>query len=140
MIRRTRGSFYIDALLGLMILMAVILSFLTIPEVFLKKQEVDYIARTVARRIEQDGRADGAVYALVADLADETGVDADVEWAGDFRGLDNKLQIREKFTVSVRYTVTVRIIDPTFTNPLFLSIPIRKVVSGVSEVYWKELV
>jgi hypothetical protein len=137
--RAEDGSFYLDALFALMILLALILSFLAIPEIFIKKQEIDYIARTVARRIEQDGMAGGAVEAEVARLAAETGVAAAVEWDGAFQGPEERLQIRGRFIVRVRFTVRVKLADPAFLAPVYLDVPIQKDVSGVSEVYWKDL-
>ena len=134
-----QGAFYIDALIALMVFIAVIFSFLAIPEVFVKRQEVDYIARTVTRRIERDGMAGSALRQTMNDLAGETGISADVSWSGAFQGADSRIQIRDRFTVTVRYTVQVRLFEPTFGAPVYVNIPIQKTLSGVSEVYWKEL-
>ena len=133
------GAFYIDALIALTIFIAVIFSFLAIPEVLVKKQEVDYIAKTVTRRIERDGMAGGALWQMIDDLAGETGVSADVSWAGEFQGVDSKIQIRGRFTVTVRYIVQIQLFEPSFGSPVYLGLPMQKTLSGVSEVYWKEL-
>jgi hypothetical protein len=134
------GAFYLDALIALTVFIAVLFSFLAIPEVFIKKQEIDYIARTVTRRIERDGMAGEAARQTVVDLARETGVSADISWAGAFRGAESKIQIRDRFTVTAKFTVKVRLFDPVFGAPVYMDIPIQKTLSGVSEVYWKELV
>ena len=133
----SEGVFYLDIIIGLMIMMSVILSFLTLPELFIKKQEIDYMAKTIARRVEIEGELNSKVYDTIDSLVYESGFNPMIEWEGNFYGLGNKLQIREKFKLKLSYGVRVKIIDPTFTNPLYLEIPLSKSVYGVSEVYWK---
>ena len=133
------GAFYIDTLIVFMLLIATVFSFLTIPELLIKKQELDYIANAVTRRIERDGMAGVAVNRVISDLAEETGVTADITWSGAFCGADSRIQIRDRFTVIARYTVRVRLFEPSFAGPVYLDIPIQKTLTGVSEVYWKDL-
>ncbi|MDR1440436.1 MAG: DUF4320 family protein, partial [Clostridiales bacterium] len=133
------GSFFIDTAIALAILLAVIFSFLAIPELFIRKQEIDYIARMVVRRIEQSGQIGDELFGFIADIKDETGIDPDIAWDGNFRGHGDKIQIREKFTVTVEYSVRVKIVEPSFAGPLYIELPLSKTLSGVSEVYWKEL-
>jgi len=132
------GAFYIDALIGFVILISLVFSFLTIPELIIRKQELDYIANTVVRRIERDGMAGSVLRQTINELCAETGMSADVEWNGAFRGANSKLQVRDRFTVTARYTVRVKLIEPSFARPVYVSIPIQKTLSGVSEVYWKD--
>ncbi|MCL2060016.1 MAG: DUF4320 family protein [Oscillospiraceae bacterium] len=136
---RETGAFYVDALIVFSVFIAVIFSFLAAPEVMVKKQELDYIAKTVARRIERDGMAGGALWQTIHELSGETGISPDVTWAGAFQGAESKIQIRDRFTVTVRFTVRVRLFEPSFGAPVYMDIPIQKTLSGVSEVYWKEL-
>ena len=133
------GAFYIDMLIGMAVFLAMILSFLTIPEVLIKKQELDYIAKNVVRKIERDGKAGGSLWQTVSELRHETGLNADINYNGAFRGADMKLQIRERFTVTARYTVRLKLFEPSFAGPVYLDIPIQKTLSGVSEVYWKDM-
>ena len=137
--RGDRGSFYIDAAIALAALLAIAFSCLALPGLFIRKQEVDYVARAVARQIERTGMAGRAAQDLVRALAAETGLDADVSWRGNFTGAQDKLQLRERFTVTVRYTARVKIVDPAFLDTVYLTVPISKTVSGVSEVYWKDV-
>ena len=133
------GTFFIDSLIAMTIFISLVFSFLTIPEVLIKKQELDYIAKTAVRRIERDGMAGSELWVTLNDLRNETGVSADVTWNGAFSGSNSKIQIRERFTVTARYTVQVRLFEPSFTAPVFFNVPIEKTLSGVSEVYWKDL-
>ena len=132
-----KGEFYLDILIGFMILISVILSFLTLPELFVKKQNIDYMARTIARRVEIEGELNSAVYETISSLAYESGFLPVIEWQGNFFGLTNRLQIREKFRLKLSHRVRIKLIDPTFSNPVYLEIPLSKSVYGVSEVYWK---
>ena len=126
-----------DIIIGLAIMIAVIVSFLTLPELFVKKQEIDYMAKTVARRLEIEGELNQKVYETFEELSFESGFKPEIKWEGNFFGVTDKLQIREKFKLTLSHTVKIKIIDPTFSNPVYLEVPIRKSVSGVSEVYWK---
>ena len=134
-----RGAFFLDSLIAMTIFISLVFSFLTVPEVLIKKQELDYIAKTVVRRIERDGMAGGELWRTLNDLRNETGVSADVTWNGAFNGASSKIQIRDRFTVTARYTVQVRLFEPSFTSPVFFNVPIQKTLTGVSEVYWKDL-
>jgi hypothetical protein len=136
-LRDNKGAFFLDILIGFMILMAIILSFLALPELFIKKQEIDYMARTIARRVEIEGELNSRVYDTIEGLASESGFMPDIKWEGNFFGLGNRLQIREKFKLRLNHTVKIKLIDPAFSNPLILEIPISKSVTGVSEVFWK---
>ena len=138
-ISRDEGSFYLDILIGFMIFIALTLSFLTIPEVLIKKQELDYIAKTTVRKIERDGMADNDLRLLLLELESDTGLIADVTWSGPFNGASSKIQIRDRFTVSASCIVKIKLLEPMFVEPVYLDIPIRKTISGVSEVYWKDL-
>ena len=138
-LNKADGGLYIDLLLGLMIISAVLFSFLSIPEIFIQKQEIDYIARTIARRIEQEGKIDDGLYVFMNELKNETGLNPSITWSGDFCGPENKLQLREKFFLEISDVARIKIIDPSFSSPIVLELPIKKRISGVSEVYWKDL-
>ena len=137
MIKNESGAFFIDSLIAFMIFISLILSFLTVPEVLVKKQELDYATRNVVRKIERDGMAGSSIWQTINELRAETGMVADFTWDGPFYGPDARIQIRDRFTVSAHYTVKVRLFEPTFTAPVYINIPIQKTLSGVSEVYWK---
>ncbi|MCL2146377.1 MAG: DUF4320 family protein [Synergistaceae bacterium] len=136
-LKNERGEFFFDILIGFMILISVILSLLALPELFIKKQEIDYMAKTIARRLEIEGELNSKVDDVINDLAFESGFMPSIEWNGNFFGVSNRLQIREKFSLTLTHTVRIKLIDPAFTNPVYLDIPISKSVYGVSEVYWK---
>ena len=138
-LRADRGAFYVEALISFAVFIALIFSFIAIPEILIKKQELDYIAKTVTRRIERDGMAGGALYQTVHELNRETGVASDVTWTGAFRGAESKIQIRDRFTVTARCVVRIKLLDPAFTAPVYLEVPLHKTLAGVSEVYWKDL-
>jgi hypothetical protein len=135
----SNGGFYVDALIALSVLFAVVLSFISIPEILIKKQGLDYIVESVVRRIERDGMAGAGLNDVLDKLADETGIHPDIEWSGAFLGASSKIQLRERFTVIAKYTVRVKLIEPSFAAPVYLDVPIHKTVDGMSEVYWKDM-
>lgn len=95
-----------------------------------------FICRKVVRNIEVSGQYNAAE---VNALADELGGDALTNLrvrvsASYFSG--QKIQLRDDFTVSL--TATYRIAILRFgRTPLYISLPIRVRLVGMSEVYWR---
>ncbi len=66
------------------------------------------------------------------------GVNPTIAWNAAYISGTNKIQLRQKFTLTVHDTIDIKLIEPTFTSPLVISIPIEKEIyrhqSGLLEV------
>lgn len=95
-----------------------------------------FIARKVVRNIEVSGQYNSAE---VNNLVDDLGGDALTNLrisvsASYFSG--RKIQLRDSFTVTL--TANYRIAILRFgSSPLYLNLPIKVRLAGMSEVYWR---
>lgn len=132
---KNRGEGYVELIILMMAAIAFICCLIEIMPLFIKKQYLDYMAQSLARTIEITGSRGEAYIRELDRLRLETGLNPDITIEGNF--IDDKLQLRERFTITLRDRVAVKIIDPSFAPPLEISIPISRSITGVSEVYWK---
>ena len=118
--------------------LALVYTFITLWPVFLQKQNVDYIAKTMVRAVETNGRIDSSITDLQHELENDFGVELDdVRWTTQYVPGTNKIQIKSKFELTVTDHATIRIMNPTFGDPLDINVPMSKTLVGVSQVFWK---
>ena len=135
--RRKRSEAFLDVLFQFAVAMSLIFCFVALWKPFIYKQNMDYMAKTLVRAVEANGRIDGNITALANELKSEMGVNPTITWNAAYISGTNKIQLRQKFTLTVHDTIDIKLIEPTFTSPLVISIPIEKKFNGISQVYWK---
>lgn len=134
---RKRSEAFLDVLFQFAIAMSLIFCFTALWKPFIYKQNTDYMAKTLVRAVEANGRIDGEITAFANELKSEMGVNPTITWNASYISGTNKIQLRQKFTLTVRDSVDIKLIEPTFGSPLVISIPIEKKFTGISQVYWK---
>lgn len=134
---RKRSEAFLDVLFQFAIAMSLIFCFTALWKPFIYKQNTDYMAKTLVRAVEANGRIDGEITALANELKSEMGVNPTITWNAPYISGTNKIQLRQKFTLTVRDSVDIKLIEPTFGSPFVISIPIEKKFTGISQVYWK---
>ncbi len=135
--RRKRSEAFLDVLFQFAVAMSLIFCFVALWKPFIYKQNMDYMAKTLVRAVEANGRIDSNITALANELKSEMGVNPIITWNAAYISGTNKIQLRQKFTLTVHDTIDIKLIEPTFTSPLVISIPIEKKFIGISQVYWK---
>ena len=135
--RRKRSEAFLDVLFQFAVAMSLIFCFVALWKPFIYKQNMDYMAKTLVRAVEANGRIDGNITALANELKSEMGVNPTITWNATYISGTNKIQLRQKFTLTVHDTIDIKLIEPTFTSPLVISIPIEKKFIGISQVYRK---
>ena len=135
--KRKRSEAFLDVLFQFAVAMSLIFCFVALWKPFIYKQNMDYMAKTLVRAVEANGRIDGNITALANELKSEMGVNPTITWNAAYISGTNKIQLRQKFTLTVHDTIDIKLIEPTFTSPLVISIPIEKKFIGISQVYWK---
>lgn len=93
-----------------------------------------YTARAVARVIEREGGLNTAAYDMLDDLNDDFNITATLT-----SNPPKKIQYMEHFEVVIEDEHVMRIMTPIGLNPLEYDFPMKATVTGMSEVYWKEL-
>ncbi len=131
------GEAFVEVLIQFAIAMSLIFCFITLWKPFIYKQNIDYMAKTLVRAVEANGRIDSDITALSNELKSEMGVTPTITWSAPYISGTNKIQLRQKFTLTVKDTIQIKLIEPTFGPPLVINIPIEKKFIGISQVYWK---
>jgi len=133
------GSSYFDLIIKTLVvitLMATVISFLGVFTTYLN---LNHMCRRVVRVVELEGRITGPVYDVFDRLKQQTGLSPemaveDVEYC-DVQ--DQKIQLRETFTVTMTYKYAFTLFKPSFAPPLQIHIPMKVSITGMSEVFWK---
>lgn len=131
------AAMMIEMLFQISIAMALIFCFVSLWQPFIRKINIDYMAKTIVRSIEANGRIDSNVYDLQNELKSEFGINPSVTYSADYISGTNKIQIRNKFKVTITDVVKIKLINPTFSDPVTVDIPIKKELTGISQVFWK---
>ncbi len=131
------GEGYIDVLIQFAIIMSLIFCFVSLWKPYIYKQNMDYMAKTLIRSVEANGKIDSETSALASELKATMGINPNIKWEADFISGTNKIQLRKKFKLLVTDTLTIKLFEPTFGNPIQIQIPIKKEFIGISQVYWK---
>lgn len=132
-----KGSAFLGVLFEFMIIIALIFSFLAIYKPLIEKQKIDYIASKLVRAAEIEGEINSNVALLANELKNQLGINPTITWTANYIGVTNRIQYRDKFSVIVSYTSQIKIMEPSFSNPVYLNVPIQKRLTGISEVFWK---
>ena len=112
--KKKKGSIAIWQIFEIILFAALVYTFITLWPVFLQKQNVDYIAKTMVRAVETNGRIDSSITDLQHELENDFGVE-----------------------LTVTDHATIRIMNHTFGDPLDINVPMSKTLVGVSQVFWK---
>ena len=138
-LKNNKGNDYVSEIFKFALIMALIISFVALPGPFIKKLNLNSMATSITRAVETTGEINGDVEQMIEDYKSETGLNPTIKWEGDFinTGTSQKIQIRQRFSLTLTDIVIITIAEPSFTGPINIEIPISKTVKGMSEVYWK---
>ena len=83
--KKKKGSIAIWQIFEIILFVALVYTFITLWPVFLQKQNVDYIAKTMVRAVETNGRIDSSITDLQHELENDFGVELDdVRWTTQY--------------------------------------------------------
>ncbi|HWQ77868.1 MAG TPA: DUF4320 family protein [Anaerovoracaceae bacterium] len=93
-----------------------------------------YTARAVARVIEREGGLTDEAYEMLHDLNDDFHISAELTSRPA-----SKIQYMEPFEVVIEDEHIMTIMTPVGLDPVEYDFPMKATVTGMSEVFWKEL-
>lgn len=138
---RNRGAAYIDTIISIFVIMAVIAMALTLLPLFIQKYLLDMAAEDIARMISVSGQTSAidvdaitADYGIVLDDVVIT-IDDTARTALLPDGSGKKIQLSDGFKVTLTSHRTVGIGGIVSD----IDVPLTSAARGRSEVYWKEL-
>jgi hypothetical protein len=126
------GTMYFDIIIKTVIIVTILMTVIGFYDVFVKHQNITYMARRIVRAVELEGTA-SAAGAVFTELKAGLGL-PDATYSIDRTG---RIQIREDFTVTVTSPYVIRLFDPALGPPAELSVVFGARLTGVSERYWK---
>ena len=134
-----KGSTYFDLIIKTVVvitLMATVMSFLSIFTTYLN---VNHICRRVVRTIELEGQISDNVYDVFYRLKEQTRLSPtmsieDVNYCDE---QNQRIQLRDTFTVKMKYNHIFTVFKPSFAPPVEIVIPMEVSITGMSEKYWK---
>jgi len=133
------GSTYYDLIIKTFViitLLATVLSFLSIFTTYLN---LSHICRRVVRAVELEGQISDNVYDVFYKLKEQTGLSPEMS-IEDVTYCDNqnqRIQLRDTFTVKLKYNHIFTIFKPSSGPPIQIVIPMQVRIAGMSEHYWK---
>jgi hypothetical protein len=135
-----RGEMFYELIIKMLIVVTLILTVITVYQVFIEYQQTNYLCRRVARAIEVEGAVSSEVTSLFNSLKTELKLPSatmNVSNVSYFDPSTRRIQLRSKFTVTIVSVSNITIFTPQFSPPLIIPITLTSTLSGMSEVFWK---
>jgi hypothetical protein len=134
-----KGSSYIDLIIKTLVvitLMATVISFLGVFTTYLN---LNHMCRRVVRVVELEGQVAEPAYDVFYRLKQQTGLSPEmtIENVAYCDEQNQKIQLRDTFTITMEYSHAFTLFRPSFTDPIQIQIPMRVSITGMSEKYWK---
>lgn len=135
-VRDRRGSSYLEMAVGLLVILSLVWCVVKLMPLYPTKQNIDFMANELVRTVELTGEVGTEYYVELTRLKAATRLNPSVTISANYIA-DNKIQLRERITITVSIVEQIEILTPLFTSPLMIDVPVSKTVTGMSEVYWK---
>lgn len=133
------GSTFFDLIIKMLVvitLMATVISFLGVFTTYLN---LNHVCRRVVRVVELEGQISDKAYEVFYQLKQQTGLSPEmsIENVQYCDGTNQKIQLRDTFTITMKSSHTFTIFSPSFGPPVEINIPMRVSITGMSEKFWK---
>ena len=134
-----RGNAYYELIIKTLVvitLMATVISFLGVFTTYLN---LNHMCRRVVRVVELEGQVAEPAYDVFYRLKQQTGLSPEmtIENVAYCDEQNQKIQLRDTFTITMEYSHAFTLFRPSFTDPIQIQIPMRVSITGMSEKYWK---
>jgi hypothetical protein len=87
--------------------------------------------------VELEGQVSDRAYDVFYRLKQQTGLSPEMTVENVSYCEDQKIQLRDTFTVTMTYSYPFTIFTPSFAPPVEIRIPMKVSITGMSEKYWK---
>ncbi|MEG6521365.1 DUF4320 family protein [Desulfotomaculum sp. 1211_IL3151] len=132
-----KGSTYFELMLKTLVVITLMLTVISFLSVFTTYLNLNHICRRVVRVVELEGQVSDRAYDVFYRLKQQTGLSPEME-IDDVEYCDGqKIQLRDTFTITMKYRYPFTIFTPSFAPPLKVEIPMKVRIGGMSEHYWK---
>jgi len=130
---------YLDFMIKFVITMCIAATFISFYDIYVKHQNVVFVAKRLTRAIETTGANSAAITTLFNQLCADMGMTGATFQVVNVTYMPTgvrRIQLRDRFTVVVRYPMRLRMAQ-IGTTPLQIPLTLEARLAGMSEVYWR---
>jgi hypothetical protein len=131
------GSSYFDLMIKTLVVITLMVTVMSFLSIFTTYLDLNHICRRVVRVVELEGQVSDKAYDVFYQLKQQTGLSAEMTVEDVSYCEDQKIQLRDTFTVTMTYTYPFTIFTPSFAPPVEIMIPMQVHITGMSERFWK---
>lgn len=131
------GSSYFDLMIKTLVVLSLMVTVISFLSVFTTYLNLNHVCRRVVRVVELEGQVSDRAYDTFYRLKQQTGLSPEMTVEDVTYQEDQKIQLRDTFTVTMTYEYPFTIFTPSFAPPVEIRIPMKVSITGMSEKYWK---
>lgn len=132
-----KGSSYFDLIIKTLVVLSLMVTVMSFLSVFTTYLNLNHVCRRVVRVVELEGQVSDRAYDVFYRLKQQTGLSPEMTVENVSYCEDQKIQLRDTFTVTMTYSYPFTIFTPSFAPPIEIRIPMKVSITGMSEKYWK---
>lgn len=134
-----KGSSYFDLMIKTLVVITLMATVISLLGIFTTYLNLNHMCRRVVRVVELEGQVADAANEVFYRLKEQTGLSPEltIENVQYCDGQNQKIQLRNTFTVTMEYSHAFTIFKPSFAPPVQINIPMKVSITGMSEKYWK---
>ncbi|SHH68458.1 protein of unknown function [Desulfosporosinus lacus DSM 15449] len=132
-----QGSSYFDLMIKTLVVITLMLTVMSFLSIFTTYLNLNYVCRRVVRVVELEGEVSDRAYDVFYRLKQQTGLSPEMTVDEVDYCQDQKIQLRDTFTITLADSYSFTIFTPSFAPPVVIQIPMKVSITGMSEHYWK---
>lgn len=132
-----QGSSYFDLMIKTLVVITLMLTVMSFLSIFTTYLNLNYVCRRVVRVVELEGEVSDRAYDVFYRLKQQTGLSPEMTVDEVDYCEDQKIQLRDTFTITLTDSYSFTIFTPSFAPPVVIQIPMKVSITGMSEHYWK---
>ena len=132
-----KGSSYFDLIIKTLVVLSLMVTIMSFLSVFTTYLSLNHVCRRVVRVVELEGQVSDRAYDVFYKLKQQTGLSPEMTVEDVSYCEDQKIQLRDTFTITMTYSYPFTIFTPSFAPPVEIWIPMKVSITGMSEKYWK---
>lgn len=132
-----KGSSYFDLMIKTLVVLSLMVTVMSFLSVFTTYLNLNHVCRRVVRVVELEGQVSDRAEDVFYRLKQQTGLSPEMTIENVEYCEDQKIQLRDTFTITMTYSYPFTIFTPSFAPPVKIQIPMKVSITGMSEKYWK---
>ena len=132
-----KGSSYFELMIQTLVVITLMVTVMSFLSIFTTYLNLNHVCRRVVRIVELDGQVSDQANDTFYKLKQQTGLSPEMTVEDVVYCEDQKIQLRDTFTITMTYSYPFTVFAPSFAPPVVIQIPMKVTITGMSEHYWK---